>query len=86
VAERLLDRLSERDSDVFGGVVVIDMEVAIRLHRDVDARMAGQEVEHMVEEADPGRNRGHACSVEVDRHLDVGLLGLALDGCGAHEN
>ncbi len=27
---------------------------------------------------------GYARTVEVDAHLDVGLLGLALDGCRAH--
>ena len=85
-AERLLHGLPERDADVLGGVVVIDMEVAIGLHRDVDARMPGQQVEHMVEKADAGRNLGHARAVEVHRDLDVGFLGLALDGRCAHEN
>ena len=84
-AERLLDGLAERNADVFGGVVVVDMEIAVGLDRDVDARMPRQQVEHVVEEADTGRNLGHACAVEVDRNLDVGLLGLALDGRRAHE-
>src|ERR1700743_2436253 len=84
-AERLLDRLAERDTDIFCGVMVIDMKVAIRLHRDVDARMPGQQIQHMVEKADPGGNLGYACPIEVDGHLDIGLFGLALDGRGAHE-
>ena len=61
------------------------MEIAVRLDRDVDARMPGQQVQHMVEEPDTGRNLGHARAVEVDRNLDVGLLGLALDRRSAHE-
>jgi len=76
----------ERDADVLGGVVMVDMEIAIRLHRNVDAGMAGEQVQHMVEEADARRNTGNAGAVEVHRHLDVGLLGLALDGRAAHEN
>ena len=84
-AERLLHGLPERDPDVLGGVVMVDMEIAVRLHRDVDARMPGQQIEHVVEEADPGRNPGHARAIEVYRNLDVGLLGLALDGRRAHE-
>jgi len=59
-------------------VVVIDVKVADRLHRDVDAGMPGQQIEHVVEEADTGRDIGHAGSIEVDRDLDVGFLGLAL--------
>src|SRR5437879_12638657 len=65
--------------------MVIDMQIAVRLDRDVDAGMPGQEIEHVVEEADAGRNVGHARAIEVDGNLDVGLLGLALDGGAAHE-
>jgi len=54
-AERLLHGLSQRDADVFGVWVMVDVEVAIRLHRDVDAGMAGEQVQHVIEEADAGR-------------------------------
>ena len=84
VAERLLHRLAERDADVFGGVVVIDVEVAGGLHRDVDPGMARQQVEHVIEKADPGRDRGLAAAVEIDGDRDVGFLGGALDGRLAH--
>ncbi len=84
VAERLLHRLAERDADVLGGVVVVDMQVALGLDRDVDARVPRQQIEHVVEEADAGRNVAAAGAVEVDRDLDVGLLGLALHRGLAH--
>src|SRR5205085_3939768 len=84
VAERLLHRLPERDADVLGGVVMVDMQVALGVHRDVDARVARQQVEHVIEEADAGRNRRAAGAVEVDLDRDVGLLGLALYRRGAH--
>ena len=77
-------RLAERDADILGRVVIIDMEIALGLDRDVDERMAGQQVEHMIEEANAGRDVGHAGAVEIDRDLDLGLLGLALDGGLAH--
>src|SRR5262249_21645460 len=85
VAERLLQRLPERDADILGGVVVIDMQVALGLDREVDAGMARQKLEHVVEEADAGRDRRNAGAVEIDRNLDVGLLGAALDRTFAHE-
>ena len=84
VAERLLHRLAERDADVLGGVVVVDVQVALGLDRDVDARVARQQIEHVVEEADAGRNRRDAPAVEVDFDLDVGFLGLALHRAFAH--
>ena len=85
VAERLLHRLAERDADILGGVVVVDVQVALGLDREVDARMTRQQVEHVVEEADPGRNRRRAGAVEIDRDLDVGFLGGAFDRAFAHE-
>src|SRR5262249_60633546 len=53
--------------------------------REVDAGMPRQEFEHVVEEPDAGRNRRNAGPVEVDRDLDVGLLGAAPDRAFAHE-
>ena len=85
VAERLFQRLPDRDADVFGGVVVIDVQVALGLDREVDARMARQKLEHVVEEADSGRDRRNAGPVEIDRDLNVSLLGAALDRAFAHE-
>src|SRR5262249_36303207 len=85
VAERLFQRLPERDADVLGGVVVIDVQVAFGLDREVDAGMARQKLEHVVEEADPGRDRRNAGAVEIDCDLDVGLLGAAPDRAFAHE-
>ena len=85
-AERLLHRLAERYPDILGGVVMVDVKVAVGLDGEVDARMAGQKIEHMVEKADSGGNAGHAGAVEVYRYLDIGFLGLAPDGCRAHEN
>jgi hypothetical protein len=38
----------------------------------------------MVKEAYAGRDRRTACSIEIDFNLDVGFLGLALNGALAH--
>ena len=84
VAECLLHRSPERDADVLGGVVVIDMQIALGLDRNVDARMPRQQVQHVIEEADAGRDRRTALPVEIDLDLDVGFLGLALHGAYAH--
>ena len=52
---------------------------------DVDQRMARELIEHMVEEADAGRNVRLARTVEVDGDLDRGLVGLARNGALAHD-
>ena len=84
LAERLLERLAERDADVLGGVVLIDVQIALSLDADIDPRMPGQKIEHVVEKPDPGGDRRRAGAVEIDGDLDVGLLGLARDRALAH--
>ena len=86
VAECLLERLTKRNADVLGGVVVVDVQVALGLGGDVDARMARQQVQHMVEEADPGRDLRRAFAVEVDGDVDIGFLGRALDLARPHKS
>jgi hypothetical protein len=84
VAERLAERLAERDRAVLGGVVLVDVQVALHFQPDVDQRMAAELLDHVVEEADPGRNVVGAGPVEVDLDEDVGLCRLAGDPAGAH--
>ena len=47
--------------------------------------MTREQIQHVIEKADPGRDRGGAVAIEIDRNLDVGLLGLSLDRSLAHE-
>ena len=46
--------------------------------------MARDLVEHVVEERDAGGEARLAAAVEVEGHLDLGLLGVALDFGLAH--
>ena len=52
VAERLGKGFAARDAAVFGGVVAIDVKVALGGERDVDQRVARQLLEHVIEKAD----------------------------------
>ena len=64
VAERLQEGLAERDSGVLGRVVLVDMQVARHLDVDVEEAMPREELQHVVEEADAGRDLGLAGAVE----------------------
>ena len=83
VAQRPAHRLADHDAGVLGGVVKIDMEVALRAHLEVDQRMTRQLFEHVIEKTDPGVDVVFAVTVEIERDEDIGLLGLALDSGGA---
>src|SRR3546814_9993492 len=67
LAERLGHRLAEHDAAVLGGVVVVDVQIAFRLQRDVDQAVARELFEHMVEESDTGGYLVGAGTVEIDR-------------------
>ena len=64
VAERAVERLAERDAGVLDGVVLVDLEVAVDLQVEVHAGVERERVEHVVEEADAGRDRGAAGAVD----------------------
>jgi hypothetical protein len=70
--------------DVFGGVVLIDMQIALGLDRQVDPRVARQKIEHVVEKADAGRNLVLALAIEINLHRNLGFLGFAGDFAGTH--
>ena len=53
-AERLSDRLAERDPDVLDGVVLVHVEIAVRLQREIERAVARHQLQHVIEEADPG--------------------------------
>ena len=84
IAQRLLDRLSDDDGRVFGRVMEVDMQVALRADFQVDHGMAAEALEHVVEEADARIDIAIARPVEVERDGNLGLARLAFDGGSAH--
>src|SRR5208283_2004686 len=82
--ERLGKRLADGDADVLDRVVIVDVAVACGANGEVDQGMTRELIEHMIEEADAGRDVGRARSVEVDADLDARLLGFAYDRALAH--
>ena len=75
----LRQRLAEHDAGVLGGVVVVDVQVALGAQRDVDQAVARELLQHVVEKADAGRDVVLAGAVELDGGGDPGLLGVAFD-------
>jgi hypothetical protein len=53
----------KRDPGVLDGVVTVDVQVALGVHHDVEEAVPRDGVEHVIEEADPGLDRGLAGAV-----------------------
>jgi len=79
VAEGFGEGLAEGDADVFDRVVLVDVEVADALELEVEAAVAGEAFEHVVEEADAGGDGVLAGAVDVEAERDFGFERVALD-------
>src|SRR6266545_1814506 len=84
VAQRLGEELSEHDADVLHGVVLIDIEVAGGPERQVEAAVAGEQLQHVVEEADAGVDLVAALALDAEGAVNAGFARVALDGGASH--
>ena len=71
VAERLRHGFAERDAEVLDGVMLIDVEIALGLDPQVEAAVAREELQHVIEEPDAGRDVVPAPPVEDERQADL---------------
>jgi hypothetical protein len=60
-------------------MMVVDFEITLAGHLQVEESMPREEVEHVVEEADPGADRTRSTSVKVECDVDRGLPRLAFN-------
>src|ERR1700733_10454015 len=86
VAERLRQRLAERDAHILDRVMIVDMAVALSPNFDIDKGMARQLIEHMIEETNAGCNISKARPIEIEANLNARLIRLACDCALAHRD
>ncbi|MNE23006.1 hypothetical protein D3C80_1162400 [compost metagenome] len=79
VADRLRKSLTQGDTDVFHGVVIVDMQVALALDIQVDQPVPGDLVKHVLKEGNPDIESGLSGAIQVDRGFDLGFQSVALD-------
>src|SRR4029077_17057514 len=82
--DRLRNGLAERDSQIFNGVVLIDVEIAIRVDPEIECPMARDELEHVIEEPDARADRISPVPFETEAHGDVCFLRSSIDYGAAH--
>ena len=78
VAQRLAQRLAERERAVLDGVVLVDVQVALAGELQREAAVLRDLLEHVIEEADAGRHLNGVRGIEVDGYLDLRFLRPAL--------
>ena len=71
---------AEHERDVLDRVVLVDLEVAVGVDREVEQAVVGERAEEVVVEADARSSmRGVAGAVEAERDRDLGLARRAGD-------
>src|SRR5512145_2995329 len=88
-----MEGLAHDDADVFDRVVLIDVDVALSFNGQVEKSVLGQQLEHMIKEADRRVNLPLPATIQRPFDTDVRLLRSALNrglsGCSSvflHEN
>src|SRR5262245_34273796 len=79
VAERFGERPAQTDRRVLDRMAVINLQIALARDFEVEKPVAREQVEHVVEERNAGRDCAFSLPVEVELEMDVSLFGRALD-------
>jgi hypothetical protein len=82
VADGFQHGFAEGDAGVFHGMVLIDIQVAIRLQREIECAVTRDEIEHVIEKANASGDAGRAFAVEIQTEVNVSLVGFAMNRGG----
>jgi len=78
ISERFQQALSDAYTDIFGGVVCVNVEVAFGPEFEVEFPMFAEVCKHMVEKTHTGLDAVAACTIKVKGALDVGFFCLSV--------
>jgi hypothetical protein len=79
IAERAEQRFTQDDADVLDGVVLIDIQIAGRAQRQVEAAVAREQFEHVVEEPDTRAHVVAAPAIDRQRSRDLRFRGATIE-------
>ena len=79
VAERLVQRFTQRQAGVFHRVVIVDIQIAFDVDLHAEAAVGGDLIQHVVEEADAGFDLAAAFAIQPDVDVDLRLFGHAIN-------
>src|SRR5918999_4211552 len=79
VAQGLGKGLAKGDSDVFDGVMRIDVQIALSFNVKVEHPMPRHLIQHVIKKRQAGVEIGSTRTVEVEGHRDLGFFGVAFD-------
>src|SRR4051812_48781820 len=70
ISQRHRYRFAEGDADIFDGVVLVDIEVALGRDLQIESTVPGDELQHVIEESDPGADVIASAAVQLQAQSD----------------
>jgi hypothetical protein len=83
VAQGFGEELAENDAAVFDSVMLIDIKVAGGMQREIETAVLGEQLKHMVEEADAGAHVIAAFTFDLEGAADLRFFGDAFNLSGS---
>jgi uncharacterized 2Fe-2S/4Fe-4S cluster protein (DUF4445 family) len=65
--------------------MLVHVQVAFGVELQIEAAMLGEQLQHVIEEADAGGDLVAAAAFDLERAADLRLFGVALDGGSSHQ-
>ena len=84
IAQRLGEQLAQHDADVFHGVMLVHIQIAVGVQLQIKAAMLGEQLQHVIEETNAGRDLVSAAPFDRQAAADLRFFGVALDGGLSH--
>src|SRR5882762_7669080 len=82
--KRFVESLAQGDANIFHRMVLIHVQIAVGFETKVKATVPGKEFQHVIEESNAGGNLVLSAAIDVQREVDAGLVGVALDASLPH--
>ena len=83
IAQRSAKRLAQRQADIFNRMMIVNLDVARGLERQIKEAVPGEQLQHMVEKGHPGGNLVLTAAVKLKTEPNVGLVCFAVQVCAA---
>ena len=83
IAQRGAKRLAQRQADIFNCMMIVNLDVARGLERQIKEAVPGEQLQHMVEKGHPGGNLVLAAAVKLKTEPNVGFVCFAVQVCAA---
>jgi len=80
-AKGLIKSAPQADAYIFGGMMFINVEIAVSAHSKIKQAMPRPESQHMVKKPDSGLHINLSATVDGKSERDARLAGYALDSC-----